>query len=59
MLEIATTAIVSGLCRNVLVACAEPTVSAASRRAAVSKMAAFGHPEFELALACRFPLSTR
>ena len=48
MVEIAATAITSGRCRTVLIACAEPTVSRASRRGAVEKMASFGHPDFEL-----------
>jgi acetyl-CoA acetyltransferase len=55
MVEIAATAIFSGLCRTVLIACAEPTVSAATRRAAVAKMAAFGHPEFELPFGVSIP----
>jgi len=48
MVEIAATAIATGLCHTVLIACAEPTVSSASRRAAVDKMADFGQPDFEL-----------
>lgn len=48
MVEIAATAIASNLCSTVLIACAEPTVSRASRRGAVEKMASFGHPDFEL-----------
>ena len=48
VVEVAATAIASGLCRTVPIACAEPTVSRASRRGAVEKMASFGHPDFEL-----------
>ena len=55
MVEIAATAITSGLCHTVLLACAEPTVSRASRRGAVEKMASFGHPDFELPYGVSIP----
>ena len=53
--EIAATAITSGLCQTMLIACAEPTVSRASRRGAVEKMASFGHPDFELPYGVSIP----
>jgi acetyl-CoA acetyltransferase len=49
------TAIVTGRCHTVLMACAEPTVSSASRASAVEKMTAFGHPEFELPYGISLP----
>ena len=55
MVEIAATAITSGLCHTVLLACAEPSVSRASRRGAVEKMASFGHPDFELPYGVSIP----
>jgi acetyl-CoA acetyltransferase len=53
--EIAATAIFTGRCNTVLMACAEPTVSSASRSSAVEKMTAFGHPEFELPYGISLP----
>jgi acetyl-CoA acetyltransferase len=53
--EIAATAIASGLCHTVLVASAEAPVSRASRRDAVLSMAQFGHPEFELPYGVSIP----
>ncbi len=55
MLEIAAQAIASGACSTVLLACAEPTVSRASRGKAVEKMTAFGHSEFELPFGVSIP----
>lgn len=55
MVEIAATAIANRLCHTVLIACAEPTVSRASRRSAVEKMASFGHPDFELPYGVSIP----
>lgn len=55
MVEVAATAIAAGLCHTVLLACAEPTVSRASRTQAVEKMTAFGHPEFELPYGVSIP----
>ena len=53
--EIAATAIASGLCQTVLIASAEAPVSRASRREAVEGMAHFGHPEFELPYGVSIP----
>ena len=55
MVEITAAAITGGLCHTVLIACAEPTVSRASRRGAVEKMAGFGHPDFELPYGVSIP----
>ena len=55
MLEIAADSIASNRCETVLLCCGEPTVSAASRRDAVDKMTAFGHPEFELPYGVSIP----
>lgn len=55
MVEIAAVAIQAGLCHTVLMASAEPTVSRASRAAALGKMASFGHPEFELPYGVSIP----
>ncbi len=55
MVEIAALAIGAGLCNTVLIASAEPTVSRSSRRKALTKMASFGHPEFELPYGVSIP----
>jgi acetyl-CoA acetyltransferase len=55
MVEIAALAINAGLCETVLMASAEAPVSRGSRRGAVEKMTAFGHPEFELPYGVSIP----
>lgn len=55
MIEIGADALAARRCNVLLIACAEPTVSKGSRKSAVEKMAAFGHPEFEVPFGVSIP----